>query len=199
MGYSISDKINDDIRLSQKRKTIKKGGTFIERELYQSEAFMSLRRAFSVQLLILFLDKRIRESTGKAKDRKGRRRELKFVNLDNINMPYSELEKKYGVPRQTITRALDEILSKGFIEIQYQGGAYHHDKSVYALVDKWMMWKPGMAPFSIRQPDVKRGYQQRGKNISRAQIVTPIHAQIVTPDGHLGVTDCYPTKTGETV
>ena len=117
MGYSVRDEINDDIRLKQKWKKIKKGGTFIERELYQSEAFMSLRRTFSPKLLLLFLDKRMREPKRDAKDRKGNIRKPKFINLDNINMPYSELEKKYGVSRQTITRAIDELLEKGFIEI----------------------------------------------------------------------------------
>jgi len=137
----------------------KNGGTFIERELYQSEVFNSLS-GVTLRVLIAFLDKRIREKISKAKDRKNVKRKPKFINLDRITLTYGELEKKYGVIRQSATRAIDELLAKGFIEIQHQGGAYRHDKSVYALVDKWMFWRKGAPPFSKRKKDaVRRGYQ----------------------------------------
>ena len=140
----------------------KLGGSYIERELYQSKAFMSLK-AFSVKLLILFFDKRKRESRTQAKDKKGNRRMPKFINLGNIAMPYAEIEKKYGIKRQTITRAIDDLLAKGFIEIRHHGGCCQHDKTIYALVDSWMLWTPSTAPFSVRQRDVRRGYQ--GKKV----------------------------------
>lgn len=137
---------------------LKLGGSYIERELYQSKAFMSLK-AFSVKLLILFFDKRMRESRTQAKDKKGIKRVPKFINLDNIAMPYAEIEKKYGIKRQTITRAIDDLLAKGFIEIRHHGGCCQHDKTIYALVDNWMLWTPSTAPFSVRQRDIRRGYQ----------------------------------------
>jgi hypothetical protein len=140
-------------------RKIKKGGIFIERELYQSEVFNSLG-GVALRVLIAFLDKRKRENASKAFDRKRVRRKPKFINLDSIILTYGELEKKYGVIPQSATRAIDELLAKGFIEIRFQGGAYKNVKSVYAIVDKWLLWTKNSAPFSERKKDrVHRGYQ----------------------------------------
>jgi len=158
-------------------KKRKNGGTFLDREMYQSPAFMSLK-TFSTKLIILLLDKRMRESESQAKTKKGNRRKPRFVNLDNIRMTYGELEKKYGVHPQTILRAFDELLEKGFIEVRYRGGKCTHDQNAYALIDKWMLWRPGAEPFSVREKDVRRGRQ--GKRIGATAIQkTPIHLEIV--------------------
>jgi hypothetical protein len=142
----------------------KKGGTYIKRELYQSEVFNSLNK-IALRVLIAFLDKRMRERKSVAKDKKGTPRPPEFVNLDRITLTYGELEKKYWIKPQSATRAIDELLAKGFIEIKHQGGAYNHDKSVYALVDKWMLWKKDSEPFSVRRKDpVRRGYQGKKNN-----------------------------------
>jgi hypothetical protein len=144
-------------------KKIINGGTFIERELYQSEAFNSLGGVV-IRVLIAFLDKRMREKPSQARDKKGTKRKPKFINLDNITLTYGELEKKYRIKSQSATRAFDKLLAKGFIEIRHQGGAYKHDKTVYALVDNWMLWRKGSPPFSVRQKDpVHRGYQGNKK------------------------------------
>lgn len=31
-------------------------------------------------------------------------------------------------------------MAKGFIDIEWQGGGYQKDKTVYALVDDWKWW-----------------------------------------------------------
>ena len=143
----------------------KNGGIYIERELYQSAAFNSLGRV-ALRVLIAFLDKRMREKKGEARDKKGNKRKPKFINLDRIYLTYGELEKKYGINPQSVTRAIDELLAKGFIEIRHQGGAYKHDKTRYALVDKWMLWNKDSTPFSVRQKDsVHRGYQGNKKKV----------------------------------
>ena len=141
----------------------KNGGIFIERELYLSEAFNSLGKV-ALRVLIAFLDKRVRENSGKARDKKGNKRKPKFNNLDKIYLTYGELEKKYWILPQSATRAIDELLAKGFIEIKHKGGAYKHDKTRYALVNKWMLWRKGNSPFSERKKDaVHRGYQGNRK------------------------------------
>ena len=146
-------------------KKIKNGGIYIERELYQSEVFNSLG-GVAIRVLIAFLDKRKRETTSEARDKKGNKRKPKFINLDNITLTYGELEKKYAVKPQSTTRAIDELLAKGFIEIRHQGGACKHDKTVYALVDKWMLWSKNTLPFCERKKDrVHRGYQNNNKKL----------------------------------
>lgn len=45
--------------------------------------------------------------------------------------------------RSSITRGINDLLEKGFIEIVHQGGAFQRDKSIYAVIDAWALWKPG--------------------------------------------------------
>ena len=138
-----------------------KGGYFHLREMYYSPAYLSLN-APALKILNFLLDKRQTESKKGASKRSHGKRLPQFINAENISLPYSELEKKYGIKRQTTARAFDELLEKGFIEIRHHGGMCQHDKTAYAVppaVDKWQQWKPGMKPFASRQRDVRRGYQ----------------------------------------
>ena len=107
----------------------------------------------ALRVLIAFLDKRVKENSGRARDKRGNKRKPKFINLDKIYLTYGELEKKYWIIPQSATRAIDDLLAKGFIEIKHKGGAYKHDKTRYALVDNWMLWRKNSSPFSVRQID----------------------------------------------
>lgn len=130
------------------------GGTFIYREMLQSKAFLSLK-GFAPQLLLLFLDARKREMV---KTRKG----VKFKKWidDNLTMPYARLEKTYSITRPRIVRAIDELLAKGFLEVRHAGGTFKKDKSIYALSDNYLIWRPGTV-FSRRKYDIVRGYQKK--------------------------------------
>jgi hypothetical protein len=148
-------------------------GTFIESKIFRSKAFLSLGQkgtspvvsTISPQLLILFFGKRdFRRPGGK-----GART---CVNCDHLTMTYAELENgpvKWS--RQRITRAIDELLAKGFIEIVEQGGAYQQHKSVYALSDNWHRWEPRTV-CSERPRDLRRGYQ--GKAVGATAGAWPI-------------------------
>jgi hypothetical protein len=138
----------------------KSGGTFIERELYQSEAFLSLSKN-AMKILIALLDNRQREPQSKAKDRKGNKRKPRFINLDSLEIPYGTLEKVYKINRSSIPRAIDELLAKGFIKISYHGGAYKHDKSKYCWSDNFLFWTPNTVPFEVRPKRERHGYQGR--------------------------------------
>ncbi len=134
----------------QKNKKGKfKAGTWVERELYTSRAYLSLK-GFAPQLLILFLGKR---------DFKNK----ECVNEHNITMTYVELEnifnrgnrnplntKKDGITRPRIIRAINDLLAKGFIGIIRRGGKHQQDKTVYGLSDKWRFWHKGLV-FEKRQ------------------------------------------------
>jgi len=127
-------------------KKYKAGGFYWERELYQSDAFLSLGKN-SIKVLIALLDNRQREKPSDAKDKKGNKRKPKFINLDRLEVPYGTLEKVYIINRSSIPAAFDELLAKGFIKISYHGGAYKHDKNKYA--------------FEVRPKREKHGYQGR--------------------------------------
>ena len=115
------------------------GGIFIPRELYQSDAFLSLGKN-SIKVLIALLDNRKREPTGKAKDKKKVNRDPIFFNLHELEIPYGVLEKVYKINRSSIPAAIDELLAKGFMTIGHPGGAYKHDKSIYVWSDNYLNW-----------------------------------------------------------
>lgn len=161
--------------MAKKKHRKFKPGTWIERDMAMSRAFLHLG-GFAPQLLILFLLKRYIKSTTK-----------ECTNLSDLTMTYAELENihnrgfmghalpKDGISRPRIIRALDELLAKGFIEIVRRGGAYQQDKSVYGLTEGWRTWKPGMA-IRVRPKETRvRGYVNKPKNQMLRTETLPIH------------------------
>ena len=135
-------------------------GIFIERELFQSDAFLSLGKN-SIKVLFALLDNREREPQSQAKDKKGNKRKARFINLDSLEIPYGRLEKVYKISRSNIPVAIDELLAKGFIKISYHGGACKHDKTTYAWLDNYLLWTKHSTPFEIRPKRERHGYQGR--------------------------------------
>jgi hypothetical protein len=160
-------------------------GTWVERDLFNSRAYLELT-GFAPQLLILFLGKRDISS-----DRLVR-------NKDAITMTFAELEGFYlsheskglrglredlpkGISRPRIVRAIDGLLSHGFIRIVRRGGAYQQDKTVYGLVDDWRLWQPGNA-IRTREPDTRAmGYNGKRKKSNLAYETVPIHTNETVP------------------
>jgi hypothetical protein len=129
--------------------------TRIDTAMFTSKAFLSLSGT-AIKILILFLGKR---KLIFPKDRKGQKSAMVCENCDNLTMTYIELESPpFHFTRPRISRAIDDLLAKGFIEIKDHGGAYKQHKTVYALSDQWRQWRPGVVIFE-RENDVRRGYQ----------------------------------------
>jgi len=147
------------------RKKYKTGGFYWERELYQSNAFLALRKN-SIKVLIALLDNRQREKPSEAKDKKKNKRKTKFINLDRLEGLYGTLEKVYNINRSSIPAAFDELLASGFIRISYHGGAYKHDKNRYAWSDDYLLWTPDASPFGVRPKREKHGYQGEGPDFT---------------------------------
>ena len=118
-------------------KKYKSGGTFIEREMLESEAYLSLK-GFAPQLLSLILLKRQFQNHG----RKGKQKRV-CINCDNITMTYIELKKKYRITQPRATRAFDQLLEKGFLCVVNPGGGYQRDKAIYSLSNNWTIWHNG--------------------------------------------------------
>lgn len=160
-------------------------GTFIDTRLFLSPAFMSLGQpgtaprvsCCSAQVLILLLGKR---KFGTRQDKKGSKI-WERTDENKFTLTYKELES-YGISQKRVTRAIDELLAKGFIEIINPGGLYDKDKAIYGLTDDYRKWRPGNSPIRTRSRDVQRGYQ--GKKISQ----TPTEDRYT--DAHGG----HPTK-----
>jgi hypothetical protein len=133
-------------------KKYKSGGTFIEREMFESRAFLSLK-GFAPQLLILILGKRQFATHG----RKGKQKRV-CINCDKLNITYTEFKNKYGITQPRMTRAIDQLLAKGFLSIVNPGGTFRQDKAVYKLSDNWTLWRPGMVFESRERESVARGF-----------------------------------------
>jgi len=138
-------------------------GTWLEREMVESTAYLSLT-GFAPQLLILIFLKRQFQNHG----RKGKQKRI-CTNCDKLNITYTEFKNRYGVTQPKMTRAIDQLLAKGFLTIVYPGGTFRQDKAVYSLSDKWCLWQPGIV-FETRQTEnIKRGFCRPKKQKSHTK------------------------------
>ncbi|MDA3831831.1 MAG: hypothetical protein PF495_00375 [Spirochaetales bacterium] len=136
--------------------------TKLEARLFLSPAWMSLGEkgtaprvsSCSPQILCLLLGKR---QFGWRRDGKGNK-VWERTDDNRFTLTYAELQS-YGLKRDRITRAIDELLAKGFIEILNPGGLYDKDKAIYALRDDFRGWRRGSPPVRMRNRDVRRGFQ----------------------------------------
>jgi hypothetical protein len=133
-------------------------GTYIEKRMFESRAFLALQGS-ALQVLVLFLGKRIFERVGKKPSKK-----RVCVNCDSITFTYIEAHKKYGFTKQRFLRAIDDLLAKGFIEVKHQGGGYKQDKSIYALSVKWTFWNSGTVFEQRKRDPVQRGFLKPKRN-----------------------------------
>lgn len=142
-------------------------GTWVDTSMILSKAFLSLGVKGSTpivshaspKILMMLLAKRQFDSKEKGQKRGPQ------INGSRLILTYAEMEshidKATGRPiisRKSITRGIDELLAKGFIEIVDPGGCYEQHKAVYGLTDDYLLWQPGQV-IRIRERDVKRGYQ----------------------------------------
>nr|MBC8360920.1 hypothetical protein [Candidatus Desulfatibia profunda] len=127
--------------------------TWIDTELILSPAFISLSGFASTLLLILFTKRKF--------NRIGIKKSKKYVcvNCNSLNISYVEYENSYGITQPRLTRAIDDLLAKGFLECKHAGGACKQDKSVYAFSDQWVLWQPGMIIFTRLKDGIKRGFR----------------------------------------
>ena len=131
---------------------------WIDTELILSPAFISLS-GFAVPLFLILHTKRKFSRIGKGKSKK-----YICTNCDNLNIAYVEYERKYGITQPRLTRAIDDLLAKGFLECKHTGGACKQDKSVYAFSDQWVLWQPGMIIFTRPKDGIKRGFRTPKQN-----------------------------------
>lgn len=127
-------------------------GTWIEREMFESGAYLALT-GFAPQLLTLTLAKRQFENHS----RKGKQKRI-CINCDKLNITYTEFKNRYGISQPRMTRAIDQLLAKGFLSIVYPGGTFRQDKAVYALSTNWIIWKPGMVFETREKENIERGF-----------------------------------------
>jgi hypothetical protein len=148
-------------------------GTWIERDMFESKAYLSLK-GFAPQLLTLILSKRWFETVG----RKGKEKRI-CINRDSITFTYIEAKTKYGITKSRLSRAIGELLAKGFITIVHRGGGYKQDKTIYGLSDKFLIWQPGTVFETRKKEKVQRGFCKSKTKVTRENV--PIHGHESVP------------------
>ena len=148
-------------------------GTWIERDMFESKAFLSLK-GFAPQLLILILSKRQFRYVG----RHGKKKRI-CINCDSITFTYVEANEKYWITKSRFSRAIKELLAKGFITIVHQGGGYKQDKTIYALSDAWVAWLHGVVIECRKKVNVQRGFCKLKTKVTLENV--PIHSHESAP------------------
>lgn len=128
---------------------------FITKEMLESEAFRSLSRV-AMLLVLDFLSKRILKQASKKK--------WFIENNGQIIFPFREAVEK-GYSKDQFRNGIDELQSKGFLDITHQGKGGrkplkgHADCSKYLLDVRWKKYgtpefKPARKP---RRKDTRQG------------------------------------------
>lgn len=119
----------------QRFRDKKWGRMFVSRNVITSQAFLSLRTATACQVFLIFLNKCRWE---KAQTRPMRReKEWIMTNNGEIQFTYTEAEEKWGIKAGRFTRAIDDLLRVGLIDITKSGFGLHKDVTLYAISDRW--------------------------------------------------------------
>lgn len=169
MGFTIADKIEAKIAKRNKWEKANLGQEwsktehevaepkiYIPKEMLESAVYRSLSRV-AMLLLQDFLAKRIMKTSKKKW----------FVeNNGNIIFSYKEAEKK-GYSRKSFRNGIDELQSKGFLDLTHQGKGNrkplegHANCSKYWIDDRWKLYgTPEFKP--ARKPRQKDTRQDRG-------------------------------------
>ena len=112
-----------------KRKLPKSRGTYIERDILESDAYWDLTGAapqiyMVFRMKCVFADRTI-----------GKRKERIIVNNGEITYTFVEAWKNHKIPQSTFLRARDQLIKVGLIEIAENGGTHHTTK--YAISNNW--------------------------------------------------------------
>ena len=122
------------------------GQTLLKSDLVLSPAYAALKES-GLKVLNIFLLKQPMDKVGpKEWVPKDTGNEMRFT--------YIEAKKLLCFTGPRFTRAIDDLIAKGFIEQKYQGGGAEGDRSSYVLIDMWKLY--GTDQFRVR-PRPKKG------------------------------------------
>jgi len=75
----------------------------------------------------------------------GKRSGWEVANNNEIEFPYEEALKQYGLTAPRFKRAIDELVAKGFIDIAATGQGTFKVTTYYGISERWRLW--GTADF----------------------------------------------------
>ena len=80
-----------------------------------------------------------------------------ILNNGELEYSYGEAEAR-GIPRSTFRRAIDELIGKGFLDIEHSGsGGVKGDKSLYSMSYRWIKYGTPHFEHAERPKDTRQG------------------------------------------
>ncbi len=128
------NEINSLKTLEQRFKELKWDKMFVSRKMITSKAFLSLKTATACQVFMIFLNKcQWKPIEGSSK----RSKEYYLANEGEIQFTYREGWKKWGINSNKFTRAIDELIRVGLIDIAKTGFGLYKDVTLYSTSNRW--------------------------------------------------------------
>ncbi len=152
---------------------------WIPKQLFQSQAFRSLRTPTAHVVLAQFWTKRQMMKTGY------RRKQWEIANNGEITFTYREAKNKWGISASAFRTALDELRDKGFLDIARSGVGVHKATNEYTVSDRWKHYGTSdyEPPRSRPKGPINRGFRkgnQHGRNChAKKTTVTGQHSPTV--------------------
>jgi hypothetical protein len=167
-----------------------------DRELLESEPFRKLTKT-GLQVLVLFYCRRQMKWMKITEY-------WKITNNGRIVLPYADTIKKLSVTgktppsRKTITRAIDQLVKYGFIDIIHSGGGVKGDCSLYAISQRWREYGEEGFVVKVRQKDPRFGFTpenweertgRKRKEVSTLGVTNDTGVSVINDTGHENSTD----------
>lgn len=108
------------------------GPIWFDRSILHSDAFLSLKSATSVKLLVYFLSK-----CKKKKFKTSKGDDWRTINNGEIEIKQAIVMEKFKISQPTFTDSLRKLVEHGFIDQDYQGGKYKSDTSKFSDSTRW--------------------------------------------------------------
>lgn len=151
----------------------------LEQRLLKSPVWLSLNGAAKAVYLLF----RTKCKMGRPPGKPGKRAWM-ILNNGELVFTYKEAAKKYGFTRSRFRRALDELIEKGFIDVEATGMGVRKVTTYYAISERWRDY--GTAAFrqvkrpkpSIANPGFKPGNKLWRKAAKKNASVESAHGAV---------------------
>ncbi len=171
----------------------------LDQYLVKSEAWFSL----SGTAMKVFLIFRTKCQFAKRQGKPGKRGPV-IINNGEIVFTYDEAEEDYGITRPRFSRALTQLITKGFIDITATGMGVHKVETHYAISERWRDFgtpdfKEVRRPkLSIANPGFKRGNKLWQKAREKESTDENVHGAVYE-NVHGAILAMYTNVHGEKV
>lgn len=148
---------------------------FVSRAVVKSKAFFSLKNAASTQVYMIFLSKCQWLPVQGARAR--RKRQYTHANNGEIQFSYKEAKEKFGISTGRFTRAIDELVRVGLIDIAKSGFGLHKDVTLYAVSERWKQYGTSEFQHAERPKRPGLGFRKGNKLGKNAKIKSTVNGE----------------------